>query len=139
MDTTDLRLFIARAWQRFPGCEPRGLAVKLDGKRLEREYDCRAENLWRARCGGGLVAFTGERRMRAALEECARAGKGRVALYAAGTHTRAMAGLLRDPPVEIAAIIDDDEKLQGRELWGVPDRESRAGPGDEAGCGRDQL
>jgi hypothetical protein len=63
--------------------------------------------------------------MRAALQSCAERGLTRVALYGAGTHTRALGDALRDPPVEILAIIDDHPPtapIPGAtpRLWGYP-------------------
>jgi hypothetical protein len=58
-------------------------------------------------------------RMRAALEACAARGERRVALYGAGTHTRALGAVLMEPPVEIVCIIDDNADGDGR-LWGYP-------------------
>ena len=58
------------------------------------------------------------RRMRSALERCATDGHKRVALYGAGTHTRAMGDVLCSPGVEIVGIIDDDATRHGERLWG---------------------
>lgn len=68
----------------------------------------------------GFITDTGEWqvRMRDALESLAERGKKSIALYGAGTHTRAMGALFMSPPVEIACIIDDDPARQGRRLWG---------------------
>lgn len=59
-------------------------------------------------------------RTRSALRECAEAGLSKVALYGAGTHTKALGPLLQDPPVDIDCIIDDDPNRHGRRLWGFP-------------------
>lgn len=58
------------------------------------------------------------RRMRSALERCATDGHKRVALYGAGTHTRAMGDVLCSPGVKIVGIIDDDASRHGEKLWG---------------------
>jgi len=70
----------------------------------------------------GFITDTGEWqvRLRDALESLAERGKRRIALYGAGTHTRAMGALLMTPPVEIACIVDDDARRQGECLWGYP-------------------
>ncbi|MEO0482158.1 MAG: hypothetical protein AAF138_00875 [Planctomycetota bacterium] len=49
-----------------------------------------------------------------------RRGAKRVALYGAGTHTRAIGEALMDPEVEIVAIIDDDARRSGERMWGYP-------------------
>lgn len=54
------------------------------------------------------------------LLKCASQGLRRVALYGAGTHTRALGEVLMEPDVEIAAIIDDDARRHGSRLWGYP-------------------
>jgi hypothetical protein len=63
--------------------------------------------------------------IRAALQSCAERSLTRVALYGAGTHTRALAEALRDPPVEILCIIDDHPPTPAvsgttPRLWGYP-------------------
>lgn len=59
-------------------------------------------------------------RTRSAMRECAEAGLTRVALYGAGTHTRALGPLLQQPPVDVLCIIDDDSNRHGQKLWGFP-------------------
>lgn len=59
-------------------------------------------------------------RARGAIEACADRGFKRIALYGAGTHTRALGPLLMQPRVEIACIIDDNASIQGTKLWGFP-------------------
>lgn len=74
-----------------------------------------------ARAGGeSLEGMDAAARARAALLDCARRRLSPVALYGAGTHTRAIGAALMDPPVEIVAILDDDPTRQGRRLWGYP-------------------
>jgi len=58
-------------------------------------------------------------RMARALRECAMRGDRNVALFGAGTHTRALGETLREPPVRIACIIDDGAR-EGQTLWGFP-------------------
>jgi len=119
-DRDDVQLFIARAWQGFPGHEPLGEAPAFDHDLFRREYRSIAESYWITRYGLGAAAPEAARRMRAALQRLARAGKRRVALYGAGTHTRAMGGALMQPPVEIVCLIDDDPRLAGERLWNYP-------------------
>jgi glycosyltransferase involved in cell wall biosynthesis len=59
-------------------------------------------------------------RLRRVLAGIADAGEGPVAVFGAGKHTRALAGVLADSPVRIATIIDEDDRLVGRTLWGWP-------------------
>lgn len=54
------------------------------------------------------------------LLACSSQGIRRIALYGAGTHTRALGDVLMEPDVEIAAIIDDDARRHGGRLWGYP-------------------
>lgn len=121
-DRADLQLFIARSWQRFPGHEPIGprAGARFDAARFEREYRGFAEICWITKYGLGSLAASGERRLRAALDRCAAAGRTTVALYGAGTHTRAIGSSLMEPPVRIRCIIDDNAELHGRSLWGFP-------------------
>ena len=58
-------------------------------------------------------------RMAKALRECALAGARNVALFGAGTPTRALGETLREPPVRIMCIIDDGAR-EGQTLWGFP-------------------
>lgn len=58
--------------------------------------------------------------VRRELLSCAALGMKRVALYGAGTHTRAVGDVLMEPGIEIAAIIDDDARRHGTRLWGYP-------------------
>lgn len=57
-------------------------------------------------------------RTREAFERCLDRGKRRIALYGAGTHTRALGPLLVEPVVDVACIIDDNPASHGRRLWG---------------------
>lgn len=56
--------------------------------------------------------------VRRALINCALLGHKRVAIYGAGTHTRAAAEALMEPPLQIVCIIDDDARRHGHRLWG---------------------
>jgi hypothetical protein len=57
---------------------------------------------------------------RRALLACSSQGVKRIALYGAGTHTRALGDVLMETDVEITAIIDDDARRHGTRLWGFP-------------------
>ncbi len=65
-------------------------------------------------------AATWAQAVRRELLSCAALGMKRVALYGAGTHTRAVGEVLMEPDIEIAAIIDDDARRHGTRLWGYP-------------------
>jgi hypothetical protein len=122
-DRADLQLFIARAWQHFPGHQPLpapGPQRRFDAARFEREYRGLAEMAWVMQYGIGGLAPACEKRLRAGLERCAAAGCARVALYGAGTHTRALGTALMEPPANIVCIIDDDPRRRGGRLWGYP-------------------
>ena len=51
--------------------------------------------------------------VRRALLNAAMLGKTRVAIYGAGTHTRAVGEALMEPGVEIVCLIDDDARRHG--------------------------
>lgn len=55
-----------------------------------------------------------------AMLACAAEGLRRIALYGCGGFLRRCSEALREPPVEIIGFIDDDERRQGRKLWGYP-------------------
>jgi FlaA1/EpsC-like NDP-sugar epimerase len=55
-----------------------------------------------------------------AMLACAAEGLRRIALYGCGDFLRRCSEALREPPVEIIGFIDDDERRQGRKLWGYP-------------------
>lgn len=55
-----------------------------------------------------------------AFAELADRGLSRVAIFGAGYHTSLLGEALRDPPVEVVCIIDDDPDKHGRRLWGYP-------------------
>jgi hypothetical protein len=77
---------------------------------------------WHARvhAQGGAAPDEWSARMRSALEQCVAKGHRRIALYGAGTHTRALGDVLREPPVEIVCIIDDAAAEAERFLWNYP-------------------
>jgi hypothetical protein len=125
-DQADLQLFLARAWQGFPGCEPLAAPGEeprsFDTAAFAAAYPRTAERFWVSRYARDLSGGEPERRVREALMECARRGERRVALFGAGTHTREAGGALTTPPaaVEVVAIIDDHPDLRGTRLWNYP-------------------
>ena len=54
------------------------------------------------------------------LQRIAQQGEGPVAIYGAGNHTRALASVWAESPVEIVGVIDDDDTRLGDRLWGWP-------------------
>ena len=59
-------------------------------------------------------------RLRGLLERISRSEGGPIAIYGAGHHTRSLAPIWAESPVEIVAVIDDDYGLCGGRLWGWP-------------------
>ncbi len=57
---------------------------------------------------------------RKAIVTCSSLGLNRIAIYGAGTHTRAIGDVLMEPDAEIVAIIDDDTHRHGTRMWGYP-------------------
>lgn len=55
-----------------------------------------------------------------ALTRAFDAGHRRVALYGAGTHTRACGPALAEPEAELLCVIDDDRRRRGQRLFGFP-------------------
>lgn len=81
--------------------------------------------------GSATVPADAADRLRRVLEEIANEGRGPVAVFGAGKHSRALAAVLADSPVPIIAIIDENDRLSGRTLWGwpivTPDRAAETG------------
>lgn len=126
-DGPDARLFLARAWQHFPGHEPvwdaramGGPAPTFDRGLYAAEGGGRSETLWLVKHGLAAIRGSGEQRFRAAMEMLAREGCTRVAVFGAGTHTRALALALAQPRVPIVCVIDDHPDWSGRRLWNYP-------------------
>lgn len=92
-----------------PGADVFDLALGL--------IDC-----WDIRSRSGPIADPAEWHMRArtAFEDCNERGLRRIAIYGAGTHTRALGAVFMAPPVEIVCIIDDDATRHGERMWGFP-------------------
>ncbi len=119
-DKADVQLYISRMWQRFPGHEPVGSGRVFDASELARDTVRLAETHFANNYAPALEQEDWKRRMRNALSRLAAKGITRVAIYGAGTHTIAVADELRDPPVDVACIIDDNPANHGKRLWGFP-------------------
>lgn len=119
-DRDDVQMFLARRWLNFPGHEPKGPAPKFDPSVLRHDVKRLAERHWVNLYASDLLDSSWSDRMRSALDRCAMQGRTRVALYGAGTHTRALGSVLREPPVQIVCIIDDDPGTHGQKLWNFP-------------------
>ena len=123
-DARDTLTFIARAASGFPGCEPAwpagSAAPRFDRDLFRSEYKGRAETYWRTHHAAQPQRSEAEARIEAALQRCAELGLRRVALFGAGRHTRKAAAALAQPPVEVAAILDENPDLGGTRLWNFP-------------------
>ncbi len=117
-DRADVERFIGRFFLGFPGSEARGRC--LEKSELERRYPGTAHRHWVSRYGGDWLTSDLDRRLGETLRACADAGCRRVAIYGAGTATRAASASLQSPPVGVAYLIDDHPSLRGEYLWGYP-------------------
>lgn len=133
-DLQDCLLYYARVHQHFAGHEPAN-----DGYAARRAFDTtmpKEEMLVLAEQRLFRVAidnpYAGA--IHTALTTCAKAGQKVVAIYGFGLHTQVAGSALREPPVKIACIIDDNEANQGRVAWGIPvvSREKALAMGVEA-------
>lgn len=116
----DCLTFIARSRAGFPAAAPADEPGLLDLRVIDPAATARAEAAYRASVGAHGEQNEADRRMRAALQQCAQSSHRRVAVYGAGQHTRRLGGALLDPTVEVAAIIDDDPERIGSRLWNYP-------------------
>lgn len=118
-DLDDCLLYYARVHQHFPGHEPRA------GFTVPRPYDTtmpRAEMLLLAEQRLFNLMFENPfaEAIQKKLERCAEEAQDLVAIYGHGYHTQVGIAALRDPPVKIACIIDDNAAKQGKLAWGYP-------------------
>lgn len=77
-------------------------------------------DVWGASPGHATQSAGWAQAARRAMETCASLGHRRIALYGAGTHTRALGDVLAEPQLDIVGIIDDDPRRHGQRLWGYP-------------------
>lgn len=119
-DRQDVQRYLARRWLSFPGCEPLGDGPRFDPAVLELDTQRLAERHWSDLYGFGGVESRGFSAFRRALTWCAAAGKRRVAIYGAGTHTRTLGPALMDPEPPVVCIVDDDPAQSGSRLWNIP-------------------
>jgi glycosyltransferase involved in cell wall biosynthesis len=82
-----------------------------------------ARPLWMSEADGSrsaTVPSDAADRARRVLKRIAAERAGPVALYGAGRHTRALAGVWAESPVPIVAVLDDDHARGSGRLWGWP-------------------
>lgn len=117
-DQHDVELFLSRKWQRFPGHEPIGAGYVYDHDRAAKGDGRIAENHWANLYGPLSPQSPWLERIRAALDDCERSGRKRIALYGAGTHTRSVIYAL--PHIDLTCIVDDNPAMHGKRLMGFP-------------------
>lgn len=120
-DLPDCLLYYARVHDHFPG----HAASESSGVRWTREFDTSMPK-------DEMLALAEQRLFRVAIDNpyadaigkallaCKDAGQDPVAIYGFGLHTQVAGSALREPPVKIACIIDDNESNHGRVAWGIP-------------------
>lgn len=59
-----------------------------------------------------------QERARRACEACVLKGQRRIALYGAGMHTRVIADAIRDLPIEVVGVVDDNAEKRGQSIAG---------------------
>jgi hypothetical protein len=118
-DLPDCLLYYARVHEHFPGHEP------IAGMREARSFDV-------TMLKDQMLALAEQRLFRVAIDNpyadaigrtllaCRDAGQDPVAIYGFGLHTQVAGSALREPPVKVACIIDDNESNHGRVAWGIP-------------------
>lgn len=77
-------------------------------------------DLWDTSLATAFLSSDWSDSVRRVLSDCGVMGYERIAIYGAGTHTRAVGDALREPGVQISCIIDDDPRSHERCLWGYP-------------------
>jgi hypothetical protein len=83
----------------------------------QKQQSC-AETAWWTLSGQRHLAAHANVALENALTHCAENGWNRVAIFGAGRHTRAAGHALLNPPVEIVAVLDDNQLLSGTRMWG---------------------
>lgn len=121
----ELQLFLARMWLGFPGHEPlpsgRGVRTPQWNAGVLADDPVRlAERRWLAMARHELGPSEPSARMGEALRTLAKRGLTRVAIFGAGAHSRDLADAMREPPVEVVAVIDENPDQRGGRLWNVP-------------------
>lgn len=116
-DEHDARLFLRRAWLRFPGHAPAGIPLAYDPHPLALDGAQAATRHLAAHHADEAERRRRRERLRATLLRWSEEGR-RPAMYGAGAFTRSMADVLADSPVPIDCVIDD--RAAGSRLWGLP-------------------
>ncbi len=83
----------------------------------QKQQSC-AETAWWTLSGQRHLAAHANVALENALTHCAENGWNCVAIFGAGRHTRAAGHALLNPPVEIVAVLDDNQLLSGTRMWG---------------------
>ncbi len=120
-EASDTKLFVARSTLGFPGHLP---SEALAGRQFDKSfflknYNRRAERHWTKYFAPQFISVA-EKRVSAALAQCARDGKQRVVLFGAGRHTHRLGNVLKTPAAPVLAIVDDNPTLAGTALWNFP-------------------
>ena len=131
---SDLLRLLERKQEYFPGAVP-DPSYPFDTRPIDEDVFRFAERRATQYLRGFVREARGRERMTAALRALSDAGLKRIALYGAGAHTRDLGATLRECPVEIGCIIDDDLSRQNKRLWNFPvvsARDALSGFGIEA-------
>lgn len=119
-DLRDCLLYYARVYEDFPGHQPsstpatRGRAYDTSMPRTEM-LALAEQRLFHVACDNPYAT-----RLSEALAVCEYAGQSIVAIYGCGLHTQVGVAALREPPVTIACLIDDNPANHHRTMWGIP-------------------
>ncbi len=120
-DLRDVRLFIQRSYVRFPGHEPLDAhGRRFDPAPLGADEARLAERHYLYHYADDQRRLDSARHVPDLLADLARRRATPIALYGAGRYLHAIAHAIADPPVEIACVIDDDERLHGGSRWRIP-------------------
>jgi hypothetical protein len=121
-DLPDCLLYYARVHEYFPGHAPANLPKDVAPVRA---YDTSMPR-------DQMLALAEQRLFRVAIDNpyadaiqkalvaCRDAGQDPEAIYGFGLHTQVAGSALREPPVKVVCIIDDNESNHGRVAWGIP-------------------
>ena len=119
-DLRDCMLYYARAHEGFPGHE-----AKRGSPGEKHPYCAPSDLATMTRLAEQRLIHTAMSNpfsdaMTVTLLRCQAAGHDPVALYGYGLFTQSAAASLREPPVRIDCIIDDDPTRHGRSAWNIP-------------------